>query len=592
MTNGISSNDGAWRKIAIDAMSDADRAKSANIGSDMNSMIDRALERADEIQRDVDDAVAEAEDAAKPTALDYVNTTLEGLAGIAKAFASVGGTAGYSNKDGAVDTSGQSQVQMTLDSAIKNYNEKNPATITALQSAVDAATARQAEINKDLPELEKKYEDFKNTDDKAQYFKDQTTEALTANAKIVDEQNGIIKANETIENQLSDKNLALTSQKADVQKGTETAEASKSEATEQKGLMQAQITDINGQEVTVKETQEGAIQSYQDAQADVSKYSGEVKDLNSQKGTLEGELSTIQNDTTTYVKTVTETDSNGNTTTKTVPDEQKRSAAITAKKAEINEVKGKITTAEANKKAAEERANEAAEQIQVGDQTLAQLATQKSEAVQARDNAIAGIQQAVDNITALKEKDATLTDNIQNISTNLKNLGTESANAQSAVELVTSANKDINEMQLDSKKVAETAKQTKKELEANIKSLQTEKKALDKSLEKANKKLSSAPKADDKADDTKGKDGATPATGGATEASSTDMASKYLQDKRFESMGYKANNDGTYSKDGKTYIVVGNRLQEAMFSLKKPEMPRFSFVKDYKPTVEATTNEE
>lgn len=594
MANGISSGDNAWRRIAVDAMSEADRAKSANIGSDMNSMINRAIENADNIQRDIDDSIEDAKEAAKPTALDYVNTTLEGFAGIAKAFGSAAGTAGCSSKDGAVSTSGQSQVQMSLDSAINNYNEKNPATVTALQSAVDAATARQAEINKDLPDLEKRLDDFKNTDDKAQYFKDQTTDALTANAKIVDEQNDIIKANETIENQLSDRNLALTSQKADVQQGTEAAEASKAEATEQKGLMQAQITDINGQEVTVKETKEGAIQAYQGAQADVSKYSGEVNDLNSQKGTLEGELNTIKNDTTTYTKTVTETDANGNTTTKTVPDEAKRNAAINAKQAKINEVKGKITTAEANKKAAEERANEAAQQIQVGDQTLAQLAEQKAQAEQTRDNAIAGIQQAVNNITALKQQDTEISANLQNISTNLKNVGTENANAESAVAIVTAANKDINEMQLDNKKVAETAKQTKKELETNVKALTTEKKALDKSLEKANKKLTSASKADGKAEDTKDKgDVAASTTAPTTGTSSTDMVGKYLQDKRFESMGYKANADGTYSKDGKTYIVVGNRLQESMFTLKKPEFPKFSFGGgEYKSKVEATTNEE
>ncbi len=594
MANGISSGDNAWRRIAVDAMSDADRAKSANIGSDMNSMINRAIENADKIQRDIDDSIEDAKEAAKPTALDYVNTTLEGLAGIAKAFGSAVGTAGFSGKDGAVSTSGQSQVQMSLDSAINNYNEKNPATVTALQSAVDAATARQAEINKDLPNLEKRRETFKDTDDKAQFFKNETTEALKNNADIVDEQNKIIKQNESFESQLLDKNLVLTSQKADVQQGTDAAEASKAEATEQKNSQEIQIKNLEGQNVKVTETKEGAIQAYQGAQADVSKYSGEVNDLNSQKGTLEGELNTIKNDTTTYTKTVTETDANGNTTTKTVPDEAKRKAAITAKQAEIDAVADKITAAEKNKKTAEARANEAAQQIQVGNQTLAQLAEQTAQAEQTRDNAIAGIQQAVNNITALKQQDTEISANLQNISTNLKNVGTENANAESAAAIVTAANKDINEMQLDTQKVAETAKQTKKELDTNIKALTTEKNALDKSLKKANKKLTSASKADGKAEDTKDKgDVAASTTAPTTSTSSTDMMNKYLQDKRFEGMGYKANADGTYSKDGKTYIVVGNRLQESMFTLKKPEFPKLSFGGgDYKSKVEATTNEE
>ena len=76
MANGISSGDNAWRRIAVDAMSEADRAKSANIGSDMNSMINRAIENADNIQRAIDDSIEDAKEAAKPTALDYVNTRL------------------------------------------------------------------------------------------------------------------------------------------------------------------------------------------------------------------------------------------------------------------------------------------------------------------------------------------------------------------------------------------------------------------------------------------------------------------------------------------------------------------------------------
>ena len=554
MANGISGGANPFKNIAVESNEKIDKLLNdidvKGKGSDIDSLSDAAKERMDEIDRQISELEDGFADAAKPTALEYLSTVMDGLSGITAALGTSMGAAG---KTGASD---KTSTQSKLDAAIKNYDVNKPETVNALNAELTTAKARSAEITEQLSPLQDQLKDFNATSDKADYFKNQASSVLTDNAKTIDEQNKIIQANVTIENGLKDENIQLTAQKADIQEGTDAAQASKDENTEQKGLMQATIQDINGNEVEVKETKEGAIKNWQAATKEVSNLESTISNLNGELTQLNSDLTKAQN------ASYTKTDSDGNQ----VEDTAARQSAINKVQGQITAKKQEIDTAQKQKEAKEAEVKQYAQQIQVGEQTLADLSAKKTEATQARDTAINNIQTAVNDLTKLKAKDTEVSSNLTNIAENLKKTTESTGNAQAATQVVEAANKDISAMSLDADKVKEKAKETKKDLEAKINTLTTEQKSLNKSIEKAEAKISKAGKKDEKADATtpdgatvtdnkkdgmiSTPDGVVPGTG---MPATDNLLGAIAIDKKASAEGYAKNGDGTYTKGGQTY---------------------------------------
>lgn len=499
MSNGISDSSASkklFTNLAVETNNRMDDlGEKINIirGSGLDSSVQREIDSQDEIERQLDEDLEAAQDAAKPTALEITSTITEGLANIASAFGQAMGVAGTTKAPSAPTT------QSTLDAAIKAY-DGSPTSVTALNSALQTARARSAEIGTQMEPLNAAITSLDGDfETQSNYFKNQTTEALNTNADEIDAQNKVIASNEHITSQLMATKTDTEAAVAETNTAIETTTQQKDDATVQKNEVTNQITTIDGKSVEVKETTEGAIKDWQTCKNNEQSLS----DNTANKKAALGSANSI--DCTKY-----KTDEKGNQ----VVDKDATKAAEAEKAKKVNTAQKEYQAALKAENDNKEKIKTLEGQIKVGEQTLAELTAQKDKAVEIKETAIANIEKAVSDLTNLQddkaEKNATLT----NIGDNLRKTTASTDGANSAIAVVEQANTQIAGLQLDQKKVEDKAKGTKKELKAQLSALEKEKKSLDKSIEKAENKLGSKTDKTDKTDKADKADGtpATPAT--------------------------------------------------------------------------------
>ena len=509
--NIIKRNQGATSTVSgkssssssVDATYEAAYAKAqadaANIERTGGSDTDTTNTELKELQDMYNDLLNEMEDQ-KPGALEYIETSLTGLAQVATACQGFFGDDNGTTTQGA-GGAGKGSVAgggSDLDNAVNDFKNGKEGSEAALRSQLEASHTQLDGLNGqisdkkgDIAALEKQLKDA-NYDSVMQQLTDGIKTSKTAYDNATKTIETCTQQRETISQAISSNSAALSENENATITVTGLSEEAKQQFGVQDGNVEIKKSEYAEQDKSLKQV----LDAY-------SAKEGECADAERNVGTCESNLQTATQNHTDAVTTLGKTPktkviekkgADGKTVKQTVanPDYEQAVTREQETKRLENDAKTKLQQAKEDKAKKDGELTDLGKQIQVGEKTLDQILQEQHQAEEARDKAKADIESYAQELTKYTDEKQILSTKGENLITQEQTNNASLDAGQQIADAIIKGNVDVDSLSSLKVDVNEAKKTTQDKLSAakdELKSLEGQKSNLEKSIQEANKAL-------------------------------------------------------------------------------------------------------